>query len=97
MMKTEVYQPTVLHRTVRDTSHTLGDCLVTRQDQYVTRIGVIDKADRILTLDTSGTDDASKYDTGEKHVIEKNDNYGRYIKHIQMKMTCGNVTLFKNI
>ena len=72
MMKTEVYQPTVLHRTVRDTSHTLGDCLVTRQDQYVTRIGVIDTAGRILTLDTFGNDDATKNETDEKHKNEKN-------------------------
>ena len=104
MMKTEVYQPTVLHRTVRDTSHTLGDCLVTRQGQYVTRIGVIDTAGRILTLDTSGTDDASKYDTDEKHVIEKNDtqeilvndNMERGIKGLKYLLSQDNCRCIEN-
>ena len=87
MMKTEVYQPTVLHRTVRDTSHTLGDCLVTREGQYVTRIGVIDRAGKILTLDTI------KHNTDEKHydckdktpgiLVTDNDNTTRGIKGLK--------------
>ena len=100
MMKTEVYQPTVLHRTVRDTSHTLGDCLVTRQDQYVTRIGVIDTAGRILTLDTFGNDDA----TNEKHRNEKNksqeilvnDNKERGIKGLKYLLSQDNCSCEDN-